>query len=43
MKIKEMYLINIGPYVGDNLFDFNTPENKNNIMIAGKNRARKKT
>lgn len=43
MKIKELYLINIGPYVGDNLFDFNTAENKNIIMIGGKNGAGKTT
>lgn len=43
MKIKELHLINIGPYVGDNLFDFNTADDKNIIMIGGKNGAGKTT
>lgn len=43
MKIKELHLINIGPYIGDNLFDFNTADDKNIIMIGGKNGAGKTT
>ncbi len=43
MKIKELHLKNIGPYVGDNLFNFNTAGSKNIIMIGGKNGAGKTT
>lgn len=43
MKIKEIRLKNIGPYLGDNSFNFDTIYNKNIIMIGGKNGAGKTT
>ena len=44
MKIKAIALKNIGPYVGENSFDFSTDDhNKNMILIGGKNGAGKTT
>ena len=44
MKIKAIALKNIGPYVGENSFDFSTnDQNKNMILIGGKNGAGKTT
>ena len=44
MKIKKIVLCNVGPYVGENVFDINCDDNdKNIILIGGKNGAGKTT
>lgn len=43
MKIKELHLQNIGPYVGQHKFDFSTSNEKNIILIGGQNGAGKTT
>lgn len=43
MKIKKIILCNIGPYVGENIFDFNLHKTKNIVLIGGKNGAGKTT
>lgn len=43
MKINKITLTNIGPYAGENIFDFRTDEKKNIILIGGKNGAGKTT
>lgn len=36
MKINKIILTNIGPYAGENIFDFTTNEKQNIILIGGK-------
>ncbi|MCM3741912.1 DNA sulfur modification protein DndD [Oceanobacillus luteolus] len=43
MLFKEIELTNIGPYEGTNTFSFNTDENKNTVLIGGKNGSGKTT
>lgn len=43
MKIKRIKLYNIGPYVDNNIFDFNISKEKNIVLIGGKNGAGKTT
>ena len=43
MKINKIILTNIGPYAGENIFDFITNEKQNIILIGGKNGAGKTT
>ncbi|GEN52415.1 DNA sulfur modification protein DndD [Halobacillus faecis] len=43
MIIKSITLNNIGPYEGKNILDFNTKDNKNTILIGGKNGSGKTT
>ena len=44
MKIKKIKINNIGPYVGDNEFDFDVSDNiKRMVLIGGKNGAGKTT
>ena len=43
MKINKIILTNIGPYAGENIFDFTTNEKQNIILIGGKNGAGKTT
>lgn len=43
MKIKRITLFNIGPYVDMNTFDFSISNNKNIVLIGGKNGAGKTT
>ena len=44
MKIKSIQITNIGPYVGENKFDFNVSDSlRNMILIGGKNGAGKTT
>lgn len=44
MKINTITLENIGPYIGENIFDFTTNDHdKNMILIGGKNGAGKTT
>jgi|SRR5690625_3167189 len=43
MLFKEIELTNIGPYQGTNIFLFNTNENRNTVLIGGKNGAGKTT
>ena len=44
MKIKQISLLNIGPYKGENRFSFNTGDaNENIVLIGGKNGAGKTT
>ncbi len=43
MKIKELQLLNIGPYVGRHTLDFSTSNKKNIILIGGQNGAGKTT
>ncbi len=43
MKIKELRLQNIGPYVGQHRIDFSTSNEKNIILIGGQNGAGKTT
>lgn len=43
MKIKKIELFNIGPYLGQNIFDLTTDSKKNIVLIGGKNGAGKTT
>ena len=43
MKIKKIILYNIGPYVDKNVFDLSSDENRNIVLIGGKNGAGKTT
>lgn len=43
MKIKRITLFNVGPYVGENTFDFTMSRKKNIVLIGGKNGAGKTT
>lgn len=43
MLLKNIELINIGPYEGTNKFTFNTNDNRNTILIGGKNGSGKTT
>lgn len=43
MKIKELQLLNIGPYAGQHTLDFSTSNDKNIILIGGQNGAGKTT
>ena len=43
MKIKELTLTNIGPFVGRHTIDFTTGGGKNIVLIGGKNGAGKTT
>lgn len=43
MKIKNITLFNIGPYVNENTFDFTMDKKKNIVLIGGKNGAGKTT
>lgn len=43
MKINYLKLSNIGPYVGEHIFNLNTNSSKNIILIGGKNGAGKTT
>lgn len=43
MKIKKIILYNIGPYIDRNIFDLSSDENRNIVLIGGKNGAGKTT
>ena len=43
MKINEIQLVNIGPYRGNNTFDFRTDTTNNVILVGGENGAGKTT
>ena len=43
MKINYLKINNIGPYVGEHLFNLKTNSNKNIVLIGGKNGAGKTT
>lgn len=43
MKIKKIILYNIGPYIDRNVFDLSSDENRNIVLIGGKNGAGKTT
>lgn len=43
MKVNYITLTNIGPYLGENTYDFTTTKEKNVILIGGKNGAGKTT
>ena len=43
MKIKQITLYNIGPYLNTNTFDFTIEKEKNIVLIGGKNGAGKTT
>lgn len=43
MKIKKIILFNIGPYTDKNVFDLSSDENRNIVLIGGKNGAGKTT
>lgn len=43
MKIKQITLYNIGPYLNTNIFDFTIEKDKNIVLIGGKNGAGKTT
>lgn len=43
MKIKKIILFNIGPYIDKNVFDLSSDENRNIVLIGGKNGAGKTT
>ncbi len=43
MRIKKIVLENIGPYVNNNVFDFETKKDKNIVLIGGKNGSGKTT
>lgn len=43
MKIKRILLYNIGPYVGENIFDFSISKDKSIVLIGGRNGAGKTT
>ena len=43
MRIKKIILYNIGPYIDRNIFDLSSDENRNIVLIGGKNGAGKTT
>lgn len=43
MRIKKILLYNVGPYIGKNVFELSSSEEKNIVLIGGKNGAGKTT
>lgn len=43
MRIKKIALYNVGPYIGKNVFELSSSEQKNIVLIGGKNGAGKTT